>query len=1726
MKTKKLKRDENRSGDRLSTYPHTSNRTIIPPVNRHFLKVNKRRIERGSLFETVHKARHLISASINTSKCKTKSQSNALPRKAITKSQKENKESQNSNPLKKKKRPQSHLKRINVSSVKKKLSVSLSKREYAKKVCKAVLTNTSGKRSLRLKLKRERYLRKQSDETRCKSKVDLLNCNELKSKPSNIKNCTYKLRNQIQECVHSSPFKQNLEISNISPEDHHCIDNSDRELIVPRTCVFGVVKCENNDARCSTSIIKEVIIGDKDDKQTKTQSSPILLRKKEIQNIIPNLFSASVKLKSCCHVEPKKSHEEFDHLSEGPTVLSSTKRCIDIKDGHFLDNTLHGHSGDFNTSPKHLLLKAKSSDKQNSFYSLYDPMLSSAVDDCEQEKETHLQQNISSPCQKGDMITDLNVTETDVRKNEQEGIRHFAEEVHSGNQREFKTAPKCISDTEPSHDISPKAPIVNLPQMIEIHQEIRNVTEVLTNDEDTTPYEDLDFSQDSQLDSNHISFSNMLREALNEQIVDPEKKTDTKTDMIIQTNMYDNSQSDGQLKNEKHRAKKITMHKRKRTKPNVNIDNYKFIVDKGRSKVISVKRKKTFSTGDIVVGKFKHMGWWFGEIIEHTEKSSKGHHFVFWYGDHHILQIPTKYLDVYTNFSKVFSKPKLAKRKYEVATMEFLEEIYKKLNIIDIHKVNEDEINHSRFHILLAWGLASFPVVEKSSLKNNLCEMSEHNPTEKKGNYTQMESYDKIEKRKKSETNNPEKKRAGTKEIHNMKVPCVPSHSVHPTQNVHDKELSNKKRHKGTPEIKQDALIKTSSSINYSTQEKTIVQTTVNVTRKEKENISGKADFVHPSEINQDLTFQRDYFLDPPRRRSFAKAIDHFANRKKPVLEYETLNGTDGTNVVESKENVLKNLNANEKNVNSDNSVNYHKENTVTCYADVSTPHIITNTSVDRPNMGDKSIEHEDSCSDDSGIIDISLSKSDLSYESSSLSHSGSNADVSELYSSVDESISSPKRKTKDGITLDFDLLFTHASKRQCFISAEKKFTSPKRKQSESDGKLKRKQRVKVSEHSSPSLDVENKERMKAFESWTKSIVTVLEQSSEDNSKRKIRVGDLVLGKLKGFDWWFGKVITFRKAKESPPSEGCSWVYWYGDHKKSEMLTDRLESLSLFPLRFAPRKMKGLYRKAVEEMLTEAAFRCSKDDLPLDDDKRLQSLVDWALTGFKPTGVNALYSVVEDTEGSHSLDETSNVESSRELESSECALLKDRVGQILQSPILSDGIKALFDRVHEGNYDIENLCLGCGDTKVIIQHPLFEGGLCKECKDSFIEHAYLYDDDGSQMYCTICSDGEQVILCDKVGCCRSYCPVCIDMLCGAGYAEKLSKEDSWECFMCSGKPMRILRRRDDWQKKLKELFQDEMGSEDYGTMTFYDPIPIEGRKAIRVLALFDGIGTGFHVLKELDFDVELYIASEIDENAKTVTLVHYGDKIRHVGDVCKIREEDIKEWGPFDLVIGGSPCNDLSIANPLRKGIYDGTGRLFFEFYRILQYAKPHPIESRPFFWLFENVVGMQHVDREVINRFLKCHPVVVSAKDISAQHRTRFFWGNLPGMNRSLRPIPTDKVSLQDCLEPGCGRVAKVDKVRCITTMRHSLRQTKKSILPVKLARSVNDEIEDGLWLTEIERIFGFPDHYTDVCNMGQRQRQKLLGKAWSVPVIRHLFTPLKDYFRTNSSLEKTADV
>nr|XP_042133022.1 DNA (cytosine-5)-methyltransferase 3C-like [Peromyscus maniculatus bairdii] len=337
---------------------------------------------------------------------------------------------------------------------------------------------------------------------------------------------------------------------------------------------------------------------------------------------------------------------------------------------------------------------------------------------------------------------------------------------------------------------------------------------------------------------------------------------------------------------------------------------------------------------------------------------------------------------------------------------------------------------------------------------------------------------------------------------------------------------------------------------------------------------------------------------------------------------------------------------------------------------------------------------------------------------------------------------------------------------------------------------------------------------------------------------------------------------------------------------------------------------------------------------------------------------------------------------------------------------------------NKGN--LEDRCLSCGRKNPVSFHPLFEGGLCQSCRDRFLELFYMYDEDGYQSYCTVCCEGRELLLCSNTSCCRCFCVECLEVLVGTGTAEDAKLKEPWSCYMCL--PQRchgVLRRRKDWNMRLQDFFTTDPDLEEF-------------------------VSHRYLVLKELGIKVEKYVASEVCSESIAVGTVKHEGHIKYVDDVRNITKGDVDEWGPFDLVIGGSPCNDLSCVNPVRKGLFEGTGRLFFEFYRLLNHSRPEECDNRPFFWMFENVVAMEVGDKRDISRFLECNPVMIDAIKVSAAHRARYFWGNLPGMNR----------------------------------------------------------------------IFGFPAHYTDVSNMGRGARQKLLGKSWSVPVIRHLFAPLKDYF------------
>ncbi|XP_047200887.1 DNA (cytosine-5)-methyltransferase 3A isoform X2 [Girardinichthys multiradiatus] len=619
---------------------------------------------------------------------------------------------------------------------------------------------------------------------------------------------------------------------------------------------------------------------------------------------------------------------------------------------------------------------------------------------------------------------------------------------------------------------------------------------------------------------------------------------------------------------------------------------------------------------------------------------------------------------------------------------------------------------------------------------------------------------------------------------------------------------------------------------------------------------------------------------------------------------------------------------------------------------------------------------------------------------------------------------------------------------------------------------------------------------------------------------RGFGIGELVWGKLRGFSWWPGRIVSWWMTGRSRAAEGTRWVMWFGDGKFSVVCVEKLLPLSSFNNAFhqPTYNKQPMYKKAIYEVLQVASSRAGKAFIacPDNDDSETsksvdmlnKQMIDWAATGFQPTGPKGLEPPEEER--------NSEVYPEMWVEPEAAAYQPPPAKKPRKSTAEKPKVKDIIDErtrerlvyeVRQKCRSLEDICISCGSLNVSLEHPLFAGGMCQSCKNCFLECAYQYDDDGYQSYCTICCGGREVLMCGNNNCCRCFCVECVDLLVGQGAAHAAIKEDPWNCYMCCQKGgFGLLERRADWPSRLQHFFANNH-EQDFDPPKLYPPVLVEKRKPIRVLSLFDGIATGLLVLKELGIQVDRYVASEVCEDSITVGIVRHQGRIMYVGDVRNVTRKHIQEWGPFDLVIGGSPCNDLSIVNPARKGLYEGTGRLFFEFYRLLHEARPKEGDNRPFFWLFENVVAMGVSDKRDISRFLECNPVMIDAKEVSAAHRARYFWGNLPGMNRPLSAMCADRLDLQDCLEHG--RTAKFGKVRTITTRSNSIKQGKDQHFPVFM-----NEKEDILWCTEMERVFGFPVHYTDVSNMSRLARQRLLGRSWSVPVIRHLFAPLKDYF------------
>lgn len=301
---------------------------------------------------------------------------------------------------------------------------------------------------------------------------------------------------------------------------------------------------------------------------------------------------------------------------------------------------------------------------------------------------------------------------------------------------------------------------------------------------------------------------------------------------------------------------------------------------------------------------------------------------------------------------------------------------------------------------------------------------------------------------------------------------------------------------------------------------------------------------------------------------------------------------------------------------------------------------------------------------------------------------------------------------------------------------------------------------------------------------------------------------------------------------------------------------------------------------------------------------------------------------------------------------------------------------------------------------------------------------------------------------------------------------------------------------------------------------------------MNVLSLFDGMSCGQIALNRANIQYNNYFASEIDKNAIKVTQHHYPDTVQ-LGDVTKIEFIATK----IDLLIGGSPCQGFSFAGK-QLNFDDPRSKLFFEFVRLID-------ECKPTYFLLENVV-MKKEYEDVITQYLGVEPIKINSSLVSAQNRVRLYWTNIPNVKE-----PEDRnISLSDILEddsiinPGAIRGRRLNKatiigrrlnpngkrkdydkdipitqcleVRATNTNKSNCLTTvdKDNVLTTMPIGRHPNAFKDKLpfryyTLKEYERLQTIPENYTSVVSTSQAK--KMIGNAWTVDVISHIFSYLK---------------
>ena len=291
---------------------------------------------------------------------------------------------------------------------------------------------------------------------------------------------------------------------------------------------------------------------------------------------------------------------------------------------------------------------------------------------------------------------------------------------------------------------------------------------------------------------------------------------------------------------------------------------------------------------------------------------------------------------------------------------------------------------------------------------------------------------------------------------------------------------------------------------------------------------------------------------------------------------------------------------------------------------------------------------------------------------------------------------------------------------------------------------------------------------------------------------------------------------------------------------------------------------------------------------------------------------------------------------------------------------------------------------------------------------------------------------------------------------------------------------------------------------------------------MNVLSLFDGMSCGQIALDQLNVKVDNYFASEIDKYAMQITQKNYPNT-KQIGDVTKVKGSDLPK---IDLLYGGSPCQNLSqaVINNIKhnKGLQGEKSSLFYEYLRILT-------ETKPKYFLLENVGGMSNKNRDLISDAMGVDATMIDSNLFSAQDRKRYYWTNIP-FNKDIKDkgivlndIVLSANEIEDKFWYKQDFIYNGDDTKVQATLdlnghdilkRVNNLNNKSATLTCCRGGNLQKKVyQNGrcrkLTPIEYERLQTVPDNYTQGVSMSQRYN--MLGNGWTVDVIKHIFKTLQ---------------